>query len=375
MNEIDTSNDIKADIHDDVEINIHDDIGLSDIDLKTDPQDTKSENNFNIIEDNDESSTADDIFDTQSERTSIKKDIIRRRDIYWQSHKKHKKSAKGYACAYIAVGLPHVLLTLFVTTFNGAASFSNVSDSVSRIAFITGFFATIFSSIVIFFKLQERAGRHHKSHLQYLELYNNLQTFLLKKQSLTKLKEATILYSEKEKFINSYEPYEYKKVPRINHANREYTGYRSNLLENELHKQYARYNRKSIIHRKNEVFFKFWYKWLSLPQLLLTLIVTALNGLVSLNDITNMFNIIAFTFSITASGLNIISIWFKFQESFNAHHSSSQEYIDLYIDTRLFILIKDYDLEQLETQIDILTDKENSIESHRLSHISYYCKC
>ena len=109
--------------------------------------------------------------------------------------------------------------------------------------------------MVAFFKLQERISRHHRSYIQYAELYNNLKAFLLKSNSLKKLKEATRLYSEKEKFINSYEPYEYKKISHINNTDRHYNGLRSNLLENELHKRLTVYNRKYLMHNKNELFF------------------------------------------------------------------------------------------------------------------------
>ena len=74
------------------------------------------------------------------------------------------------------------------------------------ISFWVGLSAVILSIVTTFFKLEERTGKHHVSHVQYSDLYNDLHISLLEEHDERKVEEWINLYNEKEKFINAYEP-------------------------------------------------------------------------------------------------------------------------------------------------------------------------
>ena len=288
----------------------------------------------------------------------------------------HNNNEKYFNKLHFGFGFPHLLLTLFISAINGANSLEDSDDTISKIAFGLGFFATACSAVCVFFNIQQRKNRHHNASLQYSDISNDLYLFLSIRHTVGNLRTNIHLYNEKDKFINSYEPncsgwvsYPTKKKSRfITNKDNIYDVENADeilLLENELWSEYCNFEHMCIKHKNCE---KFWNKLLKLftfPQLLLTLVVMALNGINSFSILAGIYNYVAFGLGMGASVISVIITIFKFQETSSKHHMASGQLSDLYKDEKVFLLLRPHSVDDLEDELKIINEKEKFINLYK----------
>lgn len=116
---------------------------------------------------------------------------------YTSRAKRHSAYATVLTLLHYSIGWPQVILTVIITSINGATEISPV--------FVLGVLASVLSVSLVFFKILDKAGQHSTSKDQYTDLALDIEQALLD-PSKTKINmfEASML--EREKFISAYAP-------------------------------------------------------------------------------------------------------------------------------------------------------------------------
>lgn len=120
-----------------------------------------------------------------------------RKNSYFTRAKRHSAYSVVLTLLHYAIGWPQVILTVIITSINGATQFDTL--------FVLGVCASVLSVTLVFFKILDKAGRHSTSKDQYTDLALDIEQALLDPdEAKINLFEVTML--EREKMISQYAP-------------------------------------------------------------------------------------------------------------------------------------------------------------------------
>lgn len=288
----------------------------------------------------------------------------------------HAKNEKYYTKLFYAFGFVQVVFVTIATTFSGAAGIDGSGNTLNLVAFWFGLTATIFSIVTTFFKLEERAGRHHVSHSQYDDLFRDLDNSLLEQHDERSVEEWITLYNEKEKFINAYEPNKsgsclygcisgnLRQPEQHHYVN---NGTRISFLENVLKKNLTRYKYTSQVHSFNEEMYEYLYVSFHLPQLLFTGVLTFIMGFSGFGNGSgggNPYIWAAFILSAIATAISIVRTVLKFQKEASLHHSARGQFSDLNKDLVTKLRLGFSNLDDITDTLTVFNEKVKFINAY-----------
>ena len=293
----------------------------------------------------------------------IEKNIVQ----YSKLSAKYKKNEKFYTKWFYGLGFTQVVFTVIVTTLGGAGGITNSDDILSSIIFWIGLTTAIFSSITVFFKLEERSGKHHTAKGQYGDMVFDLEANLDFDHNERDLQEYINIYNEKEKFINSYEPncsgsccVRYFGEPIKESVDLCTPVDKKTFLENELRKELCNYKYLRDTHDINEAMHSHLFILFYAPQTILSLTMTVFTGLGGFTNLSgNQYVITAFVFSVIATVISSIrSVW-RFQKTASLHHNASGQHSDLSKDLKTKLRLGFDDRDDIQ---DTLNDAKEKIK-------------
>lgn len=114
-----------------------------------------------------------------------------------EAARKHSLYSGIYTIIHSLIGWPQVILAVLITSINGMTKMDSV--------FVMGLFNSILSVTLVFFKITDRASKHHASKCQWEDLSIDAEYCLVNFDE-QKMDEFEVSVVEKQKFIKSYEP-------------------------------------------------------------------------------------------------------------------------------------------------------------------------
>jgi len=137
---------------------------------------------------------------------NIKSNLREKKDRYDILSDKHSRMGMINRIVYYALGGATVLLTVVCSGLSAALSSIDPDDTMALAIFVLSLTATIFGSIVNFFGIEEKIGKHNQSKVQYKDMSREIDVYLLSYKGMGDLIEDEKLLLEREKFIAAYEP-------------------------------------------------------------------------------------------------------------------------------------------------------------------------